>query len=226
MTAQPRCRPTTMPRSASHRASSASSPCWAALVPSPERSNAATPRLAHARTGLATPAGPHEPHERSMAATRRLRCLPCLLRRPTLSPPDVHRRQPAHPEHSLRSTADPAHSYTCRGSVACPPWLPERVRSNTGDKLRSGARVHPRRAGTRRHLPDAHPLPSVPQRRRELRQLHRLVRLRPLLHLYCREDPECCRVERTRTACHPESDQLRVSRRLDPANGRAELRRA
>jgi hypothetical protein len=47
-----------------------------------------------------------------MAATRRLRCLPCLLRRPTLSPPYVRRRQPAHPEHSLvaqpiRPTATP-----------------------------------------------------------------------------------------------------------------------
>ncbi len=37
MTAQPRCRPTTMPRSASHRASSASSPCSAALYPLHER---------------------------------------------------------------------------------------------------------------------------------------------------------------------------------------------
>ena len=47
-----------------------------------------------------------------MAATRRLRCLPCLLRRPTLSPPYVRRRQTAHPGHSLvaqpiRPTATP-----------------------------------------------------------------------------------------------------------------------
>ena len=63
-------------------------------------------------------------------------------------------------------------SAAARFRMALPPCQP-----NTGDKLRSGARVHARRAGTRRHLPDVHSVPSVPQRRRELRQLHRLVRL-------------------------------------------------
>ena len=42
------------------RASSASSPCWAAIAPNRVRTNAATPRLEHAMTGLAPPHGlPH-----------------------------------------------------------------------------------------------------------------------------------------------------------------------
>ena len=85
--------------------------------------------------GWRRPQDLHEPHERSMAATRRLRCLPCLLRRPTLSPPYVRRRQPAHPEHSL--VAQPIRP------TATPFWTPllsprrcRRCPLNTGVKLR------------------------------------------------------------------------------------------
>ena len=128
-----------------------------------------------------------------MAATRRLRCLPCLLRRPTLSPPYVRRRQPAHPEHSL--VAQPIRP------TATPFWTPllspvaaGGVRSTLAISCEAVPAPMLARGRRRRHLQRrAIPCRRVPQRRRELRQLHRLVRQH-------RPSPKCSHRARRRSS--------------------------
>ncbi len=114
-----------------------------------------------------------------MAATRRLRCLPCLLRRPTLSPPYVHRRQPAHPEHSL--VAQPIRP------TATPFWTPLLSPVAAGG-VRSTPAIScepvPAVSSLRGYEAAPPSMPLVqprPRCRREARQLHRLVRRHAIL---------------------------------------------